>query len=69
MQIDCFKEESLSLKITNTAGDNAIDVFSSILNKCRTEALKKGFRNIFNGEERAFIKELTDTVQHNETQH
>lgn len=62
MQIDYFTEESMTFKVTNTCGDNAISVFSSVLRKCRTMAMKRGFNNMFNSEERTFIKELTDTI-------
>ena len=62
MQIDHFNEESMTFKIINTGGDNAIDTFCSVLRKCRTIAIKKGFNNMFNSEERTFIKEFTDTV-------
>ena len=67
MQIDFTSEESLVFKITNTDGDNAIEVFNSVLNKCRIVAAKKGFNNMFNSEERAFIREFTDKVLNNET--
>jgi hypothetical protein len=62
MQIDYFTEESMSFKITNTGGDDAIKVFNSVLRKCRTVAMKKGFSNMFNSEEKAFIQEFTDTL-------
>ena len=62
MQIDCLKEESLTFKITNTDGDEAISVFNSILKKCRQVADKKGFNNMFNSEEKMFLREFTDKV-------
>ena len=62
MQVDIFSEESLTFKITS-AGDNAVGVFTEVMKKCRAEAAKKGFRNMFNSEERAFIKEFTDKIQ------
>lgn len=69
MQVDCFKEESLTFKITNTDGDNAITVFNNILDKCRKVADKKGFNNMFNSEEKKFLKEFTEKVlnSNNET--
>lgn len=66
MQIDCFQEESITFKITNTDGDNAIDVFHSIMSKCKRIAEKKGFNNTFNSEEKAFIKEFTERILTNE---
>jgi len=62
MQVECFKEESVTFKISNTDGDNAIDVFHSILSKCKKTAEKKGFNNMFNAEEKAFLREFTDKV-------
>ena len=67
MQIDCFKEESLTFKITNTEGDDAVNIFNTVLAKCRSVANKKGFNNMFNAEEKAFIRELTDRLLNNET--
>jgi hypothetical protein len=67
MQIDCISEESLTFKITNTNGDKAIDVFHDIMSKCKDVSQKKGFNNMFNSEERLFIKEFTDKVFNNET--
>lgn len=67
MQVDCFKEESITFKITNTDGDSSVDVFHSILGKCKKVAEKKGFNNMFNAEEKAFLKEFTDIVLNNET--
>ena len=58
MQIDCISEQSITFKVANTDGDNAIDVFNSVLRKCRKESMKKGFNNMFTSEEKAFIKEL-----------
>jgi hypothetical protein len=65
MQIECTSEQSITLKVTNE-GDNATDVFYSILAKCRAQALKKGFNNMFTQEEKEFLKELTDKVLTNE---
>jgi hypothetical protein len=62
MQVDCFKEESLTFKITNTDGDDAITTFNSILTKCKKVAEKKGFNNMFTSEEKAFIREFTDKI-------
>jgi hypothetical protein len=67
MQIDCFKEESITFKITNTDGDDAIRVFHSIISKCKNTAEKKGFNNMFSSEEKGFLKEFTDTIMDNET--
>lgn len=67
MQIDCFKEESLTFKITNTDGDDAVSVFNSVLTKCRVVASKKGFNNMFNAEEKAFLREFTDKLLEDET--
>lgn len=67
MQIDCISEESLTFKITNTDGDKAIDVFHSIMCKCRETAKKKGFNNMFNNDEKLFIREFTDKILNDET--
>jgi hypothetical protein len=66
MQIDIFPENSLTFKITSDE-DNAVGIFTSVMKKCREEALKKGFRNMFNSDERSFIKEFTDKIQYDET--
>jgi hypothetical protein len=66
MQVEYSYEDSMTFKITNN-GDNAIDVFNSILRKCRKEASKKGFNNMFNSEEKAFIKEFTEAVLSDKT--
>lgn len=68
MQVDCFNEESITFKITNE-GDNAVGIFFDIMKKCKEEASKKGFRNMFNSDERAFIKEFTDKVKSDETRY
>ena len=65
MQIDVYSEESLTFKITNDGGSDAIGTFHSILSKCRKEAFKKGFNNMFTSEEKAFLKEFTDKVLEN----
>jgi hypothetical protein len=62
MQIDVFKENSLSFKITDTDGDNAVEMFGTILKKCRAEASKKGFKNMFTHNEKEFINEFTKIV-------
>lgn len=65
MQIDIFSEESLTFKITNTGGDDAISTFHSILTKCLKEASKKGFNNMFSANEKAFLREFTEKVLNN----
>jgi hypothetical protein len=65
MQIELFSEDSITFKITNN-GDDAIELFYNILKKCREEATKKGFRNMFNSDERAFIMEFTDKINGDE---
>jgi len=69
MQIDCFKEDSITFKITNTDGDNAVSVFNTIIRKCKKEACRKGFNNIFDSEEKAFLKEFTEKVINDETKY
>jgi hypothetical protein len=69
MQIDCFKEDSLTFKITNTDGDNAVDMFNTILKKCKREAGKRGFNNMFNSDEKAFIKEFTEKIMNDEVKY
>ena len=68
MQVDFLAEDSVSFKITS-GYDNAIGVFYSVMDKCRLEASKKGFRNMFNSEEKAFIMEFTDKFTTDETKH
>jgi len=66
MQIELFNEDSITFKITNN-GDDAIGLFYSVLKKCRNEAVKKGFRNMFTSDERVFIIEFTDKINGDET--
>jgi hypothetical protein len=62
MQIDMFPEQSVTFKITN-GDDDAVGLFYSVLAKCRKEVLRTGLKNMFNSEERVFIKEFTDKFQ------
>jgi hypothetical protein len=68
MQVDYFIENSISFKITNDC-DDAVNVFYGVMDKCRQEASKKGFRNMFTSDEKAFIKEFTDKFAINEVKH
>ena len=61
MQIEVIKESSITFKLSDN-GDDAADMFGSIMNKCAAEASKKGFRNMFNSEEKAFIREFTRKI-------
>jgi hypothetical protein len=64
MQIEVYKEESISFKLTNN-GEQAVDVFLSVMKKCRKEAFKKGFKTMFDDEEKKFLIEFTDKVLDN----
>lgn len=68
MQIECYKEDSITFKIVNE-GDDAVNTFYNILSKCKEEAKKKGFRNMFNQYEREFIIAFTDKIQGDEVKY
>jgi hypothetical protein len=68
MQIDLFNEDSITFKITNN-GDDVIALFYSVMNKCNVEAKKIGLNNMFNSEEKAFIKEFTDKIKGDEVKY
>lgn len=57
--IEAYREESLALKITNNSEVDEVGLFLDVMKKCEAESKKKGFRNLFSSEERAFIKEFT----------
>lgn len=61
MQVEVVREDVLSFKITNDS-DNSLDTFNIVLRKCRREALRKGFKNMFSPEEKKFIVEFTGRV-------
>jgi hypothetical protein len=66
MQVDCYKENSLTFKIINTEDVDDIKTFYEIWKKIKAEALKKGFRSMFTAEEKGFIKAFTTVVMENE---
>jgi len=63
--IEIYREDSMSFKVSNN-GDNSLDCFKGIMRKLDSEARKKGFRNIFNTEEREFITEFSKNLFGNE---
>ena len=66
MQIDVITEKSITFKLSDQDGDDASTLFGRIMNKCATEASKRGFRNMFTPEEKAFLKEFQTKVKFSE---
>lgn len=69
MQVDFIHENSVTFKISNTLGDDAVEVFYNVMKKCNTEASKKGFRNMFNSEEKSFLKEFNEKINGDEVKY
>lgn len=67
MQIEIIQEKSITFKLSDDGEDDASSIFGRVMNKCITEASKKGFRNMFDSEERAFLVEFSSKVKYNET--
>ena len=64
MEIKVFREDSYTFKITNDDDFDGIKLFFSIFNKCEAEAKRKGFKNMFNKEEKVFIIEFNKVLKH-----
>ena len=69
MQVDFIHENSVTFKISNTHGDDAVTVFYNIIKKCKTEAEKRGFKNMFNSDEKDFLKEFTEKISGDEVKY
>lgn len=70
MQIAIKQERSITFKLSDNGDDDASSVFGRIMNKCAAEAKKKGFKNMFTAQEKAFLLEFQSQVifeQSNET--
>lgn len=67
--VEAIREESMTFKVTNNDVVDEVGIFLEIVKKCNTEAGKKGFRNLFNSEERAFIKELHKKITGDEVKY
>ena len=66
MQIVVQQERSITFKLSDNSESDASRVFASIIAKCTAEAKKKGFRNMFNDDEKAFLKEFNEQIQFDE---
>jgi hypothetical protein len=64
--VELFREDSMTFKVTNSDMADEVGLFISVIDKCKAEAGKKGFRNIFNSEERAFIREFAKKINGDE---
>lgn len=51
-------EHSITVTFSNTRDAEDLTTFMNILSKCNTEAKKSGFKNMFKGREKEFIKAL-----------
>lgn len=51
-------EHSITITFSNTREAEDLNTFISILGKCNNEAKKAGYKNMFKGREKEFIKAL-----------
>lgn len=63
MNIQAVRENSVTFKITNENGVDSVGIFVDIIAKCVTESKKKGFRNMFNGDEKKFLIDFADQLK------
>lgn len=66
MQIRVREEKSIIFKLSDESGDDASAIFGRIMTKCAVEASKRGFRNMFTPEEKAFLREFSTKVNFTE---
>lgn len=57
--MEIIREDSITFKLTNTAEFPSLHIFCGIMDKIQKESVKKGFKNMFNKDERFFIENFT----------
>lgn len=66
--IEISREDSLIFKLSNNPDFPSLHVFMGIMDKVHKESAKKGFRNMFNKDEKFFIdnfvRELKNEVNY-----
>lgn len=63
---EIVRENSLTFKLSNGSEFPALDVFINIMSKVEKEASKKGFRNMYDNDEKIFIRNFIREIK-NET--
>lgn len=67
--IEIQSEHSVTFKLSNTVDFPSVDIFCKIMDKLDKEAKKRGFKNMFNSEEKFFIdnfvKEIKNEIKYN----
>jgi hypothetical protein len=66
MQIEVVQERSVTFKLSDNSENDASRIFASIIAKCTAESKKKGFKNMFNEDEKEFLKKFNEQVQFDE---
>lgn len=63
MNIQAVRENSVTFKITNENGVDSVGIFVDIIAKCATESKKKGFKNMFNSNEKKFLLDFAEQLK------
>ena len=64
--VEIWREDSMSFKLTNTEEFDSLNCFKNIMDKLQKESSKKGFKNMFDKNEKMFINEFCKKVLNNE---
>ena len=60
---EIVREDSLTFKLSNSGEFPALHIFVGLMGKVEKEANKKGFRNLFNEEEKYFITNFVREIK------
>jgi hypothetical protein len=60
---EIVRENSLTFKLSNGSEFPALDVFINIMSKVEKEASKKGFRNMYDNDEKIFIRNFVREIK------
>lgn len=60
---EIVRENSLTFKLSNGSEFPALDVFINIMSKVEKEASKKGFRNMYDNDEKIFIRNFIREIK------
>lgn len=63
MTVQIYRENSVTFKITSDQEVDSVGIFNDIMDKCLEEAKKKGFRNMFNKDEKSFLIEFVKQLK------
>lgn len=56
-------ENSMTIQFTNDDSAPEVDIFLSIMSKCYKESQKAGFKNMFDTNEKAFLKAFVEDLE------